>query len=358
MQVYSDLLVSSNLYPTFIYHTGLCMSIKGAENFATSLPTPDKEGRACYSKTATILNRGDVWPLSITLFELYPSFNNTGPVWTTDKQKLSVDQGSAVQDLVVLDSAVEITDVVSGSISPSTFTYSDLLYSDTLTFNMASPALNYSITAAMPLSSPPYAQPFTVEAVRNSPEGAAQVSYTAFIPILGTVPSEVPNFYPVTTDPTLIFLILRDPPGGTSHTKIEAGSVFTTGISIKGMKTYEEEELKTYSNEAIMLKTAAVELEGPIGFGAYSDDFKSDNQVGIRGTLVAPDVFATRTSDTHFSYTFKFRYDFSTSSAANSAGHPSDVIIGGGIDVIASDAVEGKDPYLLHVSKSLFHSLC
>ena len=71
VQVYSDLLVSSNLYPTFIYHTGLCMSIQGAENFATSLPTPDKEGRACYSKTATMLTKGQVWPLNITLFELY-----------------------------------------------------------------------------------------------------------------------------------------------------------------------------------------------------------------------------------------------------------------------------------------------
>ena len=47
VDVYTNLLVSFNLYATFIYHTGVCISITGAENFATTEPIPDKQGRAC-----------------------------------------------------------------------------------------------------------------------------------------------------------------------------------------------------------------------------------------------------------------------------------------------------------------------
>ena len=341
VQIYTDLLVTFNLYATFIYHTGLCMSIKGAENFAASEPTPDKQGRACYSNSATMLQRGQVWPLNITLFELYPAYSGNNPAWDPTKVKLDVDSGTAVQDLVVLDSTVEITDIVSGFSSAKTYVYSDVLYTNaSMESIVAPPDLNYTITAGTPLPSAPYALPFSVLATRNSPEGAAQVSLKAFIPILGTLPSEVPNFYPVTTDPTLIFLILRDPPGGNSQTTISAGSIFTTGITIDGMQTFDQDlhfDVEVGAGEEEDMKA----LTAPLGIGVSIDEANEKFTGSTKGSLIAPDVNVTRTSDTHYSYAFTFAYDFSTSAGTLIAGHPSDVIIGGGIDVIVSEAIEG-----------------
>ena len=342
VDIYTDLLVSFNLYATFIYHTGVCMSITGAENFATSEPIPDKQGRACYSNSATMLQRGQVWPLNITLYELYPAYTGNNPAWDPTKVTLNVNSGTAVQDLVVLDSTVEITDIVSGFSSPSTFVYSDMLYGNaTMDSIPAPPDLNYTIIAATPLPSAPYALPLTILATRFSPEGAAQVSFKGFIPILGTIPSEVPNFYPVTTDPTLIFLILRDPPGGSSQTTISAGSTFTTGIAIEGMRTFDQ-DIHSTNDGSSKEKLAQLFIGAPFGLGEGIHALDIDSKTESKGFLIAPDVTATRTSDTHYSYAFKFNYDFSTSDGAFIAGHPSDVIVGGGIDIIVSEAIEGE----------------
>lgn len=339
VQVYTNLLESFRLYATFIYHSGLCMQIIGSSYFATSLPSPDIFGRVCYKNSDTMLTRGQKWPLNITLFELYPPYTGVNPAWGTSALSLDV-QGTGVLDKIVLDSTVEITDVVSGHPSPTTYTYSDELYSAAVTTFRTPYPLNYSITAATPLPSVPYALPFSVLATRNGPDGAAQVSYKAFIPILGTIPSEVPNFYPVTTDPTLIFLILRDPPGGASHTTIEAGSTFTTGITIQGMKTFEQDlhfdvELGADIDDSQLLITA------PLGIGSAESLGHEGSNLGAKGSLIAPDITATRISETHYSYAFKFSYDFSTSDDPYIAGHPSDIIVGGGIDVIVSEALEG-----------------
>ncbi|KAK7234042.1 hypothetical protein SO694_00147039 [Aureococcus anophagefferens] len=43
------------------------------------------------------------------------------------------------------------------------------------------------------------------------------------------------EFSRATTDPTLIFSIIRDPPGGGSHVALEEGSTITTSMSIDGM---------------------------------------------------------------------------------------------------------------------------
>ena len=157
---------------------------------------------------------------------------------------------------------------------------------------------------------------------------------------MGTLPSEVPNFYPVTTDPTLIFLILRDPPGGNSQTKIEAGSTFTTGITIEGMKTFVQD---THFDTEITGKVDEEQLLiiAPLGFGTAENVGNEGGDIGVKGSVVAPEVTVTRTSETHYAYSFKFSYDFSTSDGAFTAGHPSDVIVGGGIDVIVSEALEG-----------------
>jgi len=52
-------------------------------------------------------------------------------------------------------------------------------------------------------------------------------------------------------------------------------------------------------------------------------------------------VSAERSSDSHYDFAFEFTYEFSTSTNPRTAGMPSDVIIGGGMDVIVSDIIQG-----------------
>ena len=342
VSIHTDLLISYNLYATFVYHTGLCMSIAGGESFATFEPAPDKFGRVCYSRDSTMLNRGQLWPLNITLFELYPAYTGLDPAWESVKLSMDLSIGTAVQDFVVLDSIVEITDVVSGFNSPSYHTYSDVHYSWPVNGVVpAPPCLNYTIVAGIPLPTAPFALPITVQATRYGPEGDASVKFKAFIPILGTIPSEVPNFYPVSTDPTLIFMILRDPPGGNSQTTIQAGTIFSTGISIDGMQTFHKSS-STILGGHFGADFAQTFIAAPLGVGVTidtKDQFHAfaHGQVGMTG----PQVSATRASESSYLYSFTFNYDFSTSSDPYIAGHPSDVIIGGGVDLIVSEALEG-----------------
>ena len=129
VEIYTDLLTTGNLDATFIYLSGLCLNVSGGEHFATSLPTPDKEGRACYSNSVTMLNRGQIWPLEITLFELYPAYSAGSPSWFSGSSNLDISGGTTVKELLVLDSTVEITDMVSGSTSPTTYSISTMMCS-------------------------------------------------------------------------------------------------------------------------------------------------------------------------------------------------------------------------------------
>ena len=313
------------------------MSIKGGENFATTIPIPNSAGTTCYDSSATLLTRGQQWPLNITLFELYPPY-------TVDASWITSGPGAAIEDLIVLDSTLEITDVVSGYSSSKTFTYNALpYYASSASFTPPEP-FNYTIIAGPPLPSAPYALPFRINAFRRGPDGLVSLPYAAFIPIIGTIPAEVPNFFPISTDPTLIFMVLRDPPGGNSFVTIEAGTTFTTGIAINGMRTFEKSVggFLTASAGAAFDTTLIV---APVGVGQSIDQKNSFYaKGGLTGSFQGPTVTATRSSDETYDYSFTFTYDFSTSTDPNIAGHPSDIIIGGGADIIVSEALEG--PYM------------
>ena len=102
------------------------MSIKGGENFATTIPIPNSAGTTCYDSASTLLTRGQQWPINITLLELYPAY--TGDTSWITAGALDLSTGTAVVDLIVLDSTLEITDVVSGYSSSKTYTYNGLPY--------------------------------------------------------------------------------------------------------------------------------------------------------------------------------------------------------------------------------------
>jgi hypothetical protein len=78
-----------------------------------------------------------------------------------------------------------------------------------------------------------------------------------------------------------------------------------------------------------------------VGAGADVEQDMLDIEVEVLAkTNLA--VSTDRVSSTHYEYSFTFTYDFSTSADPNLAGHPSDVIIGGGLDLIVSEAIKGQ----------------
>ena len=341
VQIFTNLLATYNLYATFIYHTGVCMAIAGAEHFLTTPPEPGVDGETCYDTSVTLLVRGQQWPLNITLFEVYPAY--TGDTSWISAGALGLSAGTAVADLIILDSSLEIADVVSGYPSAKTYAYNDLPFSTKIEgATLPSIPFNYTIVAGPPLPNAPYALPFRVTAIRNGPEGLVTLPYNAFIPIIGTIPAEVPNFYPISTDPTLIFMVLRDPPGGNSFVTIEAGTTFTTGISINGMRAFEK-SVDGFIAGSAGAAMDTTEIVAPLGGGLNIDQKNSFYiTAGLTSSFQGPKVSATRSSDATYDYSFNFAYDFSTSSDPYIAGHPSDIIIGGGADIIVSEALEGN----------------
>jgi hypothetical protein len=77
-------------------------------------------------------------------------------------------------------------------------------------------------------------------------------------------------------------------------------------------------------------------------YTAYGDTTDSARRTlrsssSTQTTSLLSNIHATRLSDTHYTYSFNFEYDISTSSDPSIAGHASDIIVGGGIDVTLTD---------------------
>jgi len=193
--------------------------------------------------------------------------------------------------------------------------------------------VTYVVNASTIRPSAPFSLLLSVSALRNGSDGPSSVSTSWYIPVLGVIPKEVPNFYPVATNPDLIFLVLRDPPGGASSTTIDFG------MSIDGGHTYDSSiDFSVVAGASYTSDINAV--IAPMGFGVMKTAIKSHVGVNVNyGHHIH--VSSTRSSSSHYGTSFYFEYDFSTSQNPNIAGHPSDVIIGGGVDLIVNEAIKG-----------------
>ena len=119
----------------------------------------------------------------------------------------------------VPDAEVTIADTVSGQAAPLTFAYdSSTNVSASSPSRVQIPAgLEYTIYAKTVRPSFPFDSSFQINVARNGPGNPSLASASWFIPVLGVVTKELPNVYPVSSDPNLIFLVLRDPPGALNN---------------------------------------------------------------------------------------------------------------------------------------------
>ena len=110
-------------------------------------------------------------------------------------------------------------------------------------------------------------------------------------------------------------------------------------MSLSGAHTYDD----TYDEESSLSAGANAESRltvAPLGFGAEYNLLGADAGITL-GKGKHFSTSATRASDSHYQYSFNFEYDFSTSSDPFIAGAASDVIIGGGVDLVVNEAIEG-----------------
>lgn len=89
------------------------------------------------------------------------------------------------------------------------------------------------------------------------------------------------------------------------------------------------------------------EKEVSIGFGAsVITDLLKYNLMAYLGGTSQHTVSVSRSTSTAYEYEFGFSSEISTSTDPNTAGHPSDIIIGGGVDLFVKESLEGTFPPL------------
>jgi hypothetical protein len=102
---------------------------------------------------------------------------------------------------------------------------------------------------------------------------------------------------------------------------------------------------------------SSLSVGGGVGYNVGIGEFMSVNShayLAIGSNMLDTASFeATRLSDMHYAYSFDFESEFSTSADPNTAGHASDVIIGGGVDVRVVEGIAGELSYVFFTSRNV-----
>lgn len=323
------------IWANFTYRTGVCFAVQNSAEFSlTTGIRGSTTGENCFPLGTTMLDTDNPIKKSINLttylFENYPV---QGHYFNTLPEDM-------LFDFLVNNSTVTINDAVSGG-QQSTFQYvPGLNYSNPLTHILTPIGLIYQVKATNPMTIYPYVfeLDFTVE--RAGTDGTSVARCTWFVPVLGILANKLPNYYPVSSDPNLIFLIVRDPPGGGSFATVAEGTQISFGVSIDNMNTVSEQNSIKIGLTAGVDESESV-IEAPLGVGVSQHGAKEKG--GVTDDSVSDaSIEIIRASTSTYDYSMTFKYEFSTSKDPNIAGHPSDLIIGGGIDLIVNEAMQVK----------------
>jgi hypothetical protein len=194
---------------TYIYESGLCFEVVGSEAFSLTegdVSTRNNIEYSCFDSSGVFVAKGSNTSLQVSLFSRYPF----GTSWI-ESYGTPISLTDAVAfDYNISNSLVYINDQVSGA-KQSTFEYN------------STDGLPYTITAGFPRPSAPFSRLFSVLVTNNGLDGIVSIMANWYLVVLGVIPKEVPNFYPLATNPDMVFLVLRDPPGGASSVTVAAG---------------------------------------------------------------------------------------------------------------------------------------
>lgn len=345
----------------YTYHSGICMEAQFCNNCpiypatspggsflrnVTTVSGVELVHESCVSASQLILPKGDNITIKFTLFELYPEYLSvptnpySSPPWFQASCPIgSTGCSNVVSSYTILNSGqLIVQDEISGKSAPQTFTYNSSLVLTGLDLVPRPVGFVYKMNATTINPILPYDLLFSVYAQRNGPDGIASVTETWYIPVTGLLPSQVPNYYPVAIAPSLIFLVLRDPPGGSSFTRINQGTTISWSMAIDG-KYSSEAGQDTVNDKSTGEAELEIDCEG-IG-EAVCNPLEGEKVTYATTTHGTTKITTAKSSDTHYDFSFTFDYSFSTSTDPNIAGQPSDVIIGGGLDIIVNDMIQG-----------------
>ena len=193
-----------------------------------------------------------------------------------------------------------------------------------------------SFTHTMEVGEPnpfaPFSHELSVEFSRAYDD--AEILFVRHVLVLGDIPEEVPQVWTVATNPTLIFSIIRDPPGGASTATLVEGSTISTSMAIDGSHAAQLED----SFRGGLSVGWADKVEGGLGF--IKNIFAAGLQGGFGYATTPVDISVSRSTSRHFDIGISFSTTISTSDSPYLAGQPSDVIVGGGANLRFISAIE------------------
>ena len=136
--------------------------------------------------------------------------------------------------------------------------------------------------------------------------------------------------------------------GGASSTTFHAGTSIDFAMSIDTMVAFDQPKSVDWGyNSALSTSTQNVlgDDPGPGDANSFAGNIFSST-VSTSGSgggqsQHSRNVKTSLASTTHDEYSISFDYDISTSTDPRIAGHPSDVIVGGGVDLVVSEALKG-----------------
>ena len=332
----------------FVYRSGICFELllkTKTDSFSNVTGDMSADPAAsCYAPTTTVLAKGDSYPLSVVVFEMYPA-PGSPPVWYRATTTYAGTTYSAVAtsntmlDFNMQDSVVSIYDLVSGPATQS-FTYAPNFVTNPGGYTQVASGILYTVRPSSIYLTPPFDYPFQVTVQRNGLDGSAIVVQGWYIPVKGTSSSVTPNVFPVASDPTLIYMVLRDPPGGASYTTFHSGTTVDFALAVDGLQTSNNEDVGALAHEA-GLSNGLTTFAG-IGVGVIDDVFAIQGGMDFNDQT-SRTVSFSQASNQHYDVSLSFSFDISTSTDPNLAGHASDIIIGGGVVLIVSSATKGMD---------------
>lgn len=211
-QLIQDLVIPevlSSIYEVkYTYRSGLCLYVDGASGLFNPhrvpiVSTPDE---ACYDRSYLVLKEEVRYNVTIFVFERYPR-----------------RYGLAYYNTQLSDVTLYITDDVSGLQQRLSVPYHPLTAA--LLNDPDFLGYRYIMNPKNPYPISPFHWLFEVQAQKSiTSSWTSDHTLAWFVPVTGIITNPFSTYIPVASDPNLIFLVLRDPPGGGSFTTIETGT--------------------------------------------------------------------------------------------------------------------------------------
>ncbi|KAJ1463369.1 hypothetical protein M885DRAFT_556208 [Pelagophyceae sp. CCMP2097] len=308
-------------------------------------PNPEDDGAetygtACFDEdgTGSVFVEGDVFDLAFDVVERHPKTdpNPYGFCWPWDDGVVTgiLDNGDVFSSLSVIasrkvdsapleDAAISVTvnDGISGG------------QAESANYDLAAKSFGYAHGVAVGDPNPfaPFTRVIFFEFERTVDQ--VELALTRHAIVLGVIQEAVPQIYMAATDPTLIFTVLRDPPGGDSFATITEGSAMSLNMEIAGMHAAaQDSEFSAGGSFGVSARVGQI-----VGFGVSVSNSILDMKAGVgyENSHTGPSVSAARSEDQARGHDLYFTFDLAISTSIDPylAGQPSDVIVGGGLNL-------------------------